>query len=160
MRTSHLVALMVMSFVCACSKPSNSTVAAWQRNMNEAILPGYTHFLGHWVNSDTAAYIFSYSTPLGMTTADAFDALKKRIPNFYVHEQTDHELVLRRDVTYSGPGGFDEWRFIHDEPSRCMTVLYANLDSPVERDSHDAILRTLRRFHSEASHRSTEQPPA
>ena len=125
------------------------TERAWQKNMSEALIPGYSGFKGHWVDSDIAAYIFSYRCPPSLSGPDVFSILKKQIPNFKVQSQSDSILVLTCSLTYSGPGGFDEWRFYYDQNSGIMTVLFANLDSPVERKAHQSIIKTLEIYHEQ-----------
>jgi hypothetical protein len=124
------------------------TAEAWQKNFKRGIIPNYTDFRAHWVSVDIAAYIFSYRCPTGLTDRNAFKILKDQIPNYTVNAEGAGELVLRQPVTYSGPGGFNEWRFLYDQSSERMTVLFANLDSPSERRCHNRIIDRLKSFHS------------
>jgi hypothetical protein len=146
---SILILLVVYILNAGCDNPNiiPGTAGEWQKNMSEALIPSYSSFKAHWVDSDIAAYIFSYRCPPSLSGRDVFSILKKQIPNFKVQSQSDSILVLTYPLTYSGPGGFDEWRFYYDQNSGIMTVLFANLDSPVERKAHQLIIRTLESYH-------------
>ena len=142
-----LFAMCVFTISCGDSNINPDTAEEWQKNMREALIPGYSGFKAHWVDSDIAAYIFSYRCRPALSGAEAFSILKKQIPDFILQSQSDSILVLAYPVTYSGPGGFDEWRFYYDQKSGVMTVLFANLDSPVERKAHQSIIKTLETYH-------------
>ncbi len=133
-----------------CDNPGRPrTAEAWQKSMREGLVPGYINFTAHWLDSDIAAYIFSYTCPVSISGEDVFTLLQKQIHNFHLNSQTEATLVLRRPLSYSGPGGFDEWRFMYDKETRVMTVLFANLDSEVERKAHSSIVNKVKHYHDE-----------
>jgi hypothetical protein len=72
--------------------------------------------------------------------------LIERLVDFTVHSRSGTLLVLRRSVTYSRPDGYNEWRFIFDDESSLVTVLYANLDS--ELSSADWLNEKSREYHN------------
>lgn len=146
---SILLVIVCVLLSAGCDVITPDTEKAWQKNMSKALIPGYFGFKAHWVDSDIAAYIFSYKCPSSLSGSEVFSILKKQIPDFKLQSQSDSILVLTYPVTYSGPGGFDEWRFYYDEKSGVMTVLFANLDSPVERKAHQSIIKTLEIYHEQ-----------
>ncbi len=145
-----IVAGLIYLMAFGCDNPrSPGTAEAWQKSMREGLVPGYIDFTAHWLDSDIAAYIFSYTCPAPLSREEVFALLQKQIQNFHLNSQTESTLVLRRPLSYSGSGDFDEWRFMYDKETRVMTVLFANLDSEVERKAHSSIVSKLKQYHDE-----------
>jgi hypothetical protein len=108
--------------------PSNSTVRAWEDNYKSEVSSDIEQFQGHWLSGDIAAYIYSYHHTSD-SSAKHQAQLIEHLHDFEVHSHSGNLLVLRQSVTYSQPDGYNEWRFLFDEDSSLVTVLYANLDS-------------------------------
>jgi hypothetical protein len=150
MKTRLIAAGVICLIVFGCDNAKSPEMAkAWQENMREGLVPGYANFTAHWVDSDITAYIFSYTCPAPLSGKEIFSLLQGQIPKFQIDSQNETTLVLRYPISYSGPGGLDEWRFMYDKETRVMTVLFANLDSEVERRAHSFIVRKVERYHDE-----------
>ena len=135
---------LLLSVLVSWPYPSRDTAAAWERNFDEGIVPGYTDFQGHWLNADIGAYIFSYRCPDAPTLEQLFSDLVRKNPDFMIYSKTSDELALRQPVTSSTPDGFNEWRFVFRPKTRRMTVMYANLDD--EQAAHSRLVATLRKY--------------
>ncbi len=126
--------------------PSDSTARAWEENYRSEVSSDIERFQGHWLSSDIAAYIYSYHHT--SNSAEAHQAkLIERLGDFTIHSHSGTLLVLRQPVTYSGPDGYNEWRFIFDDESSLVTVLYANLDS--ELSSAEWLNEKTQEYHNE-----------
>jgi hypothetical protein len=146
--------MIVTGLICwmafGCDNPRRpGTAEAWQNSMCEGLVPGYINFTAHSLDSDIEAYIFSYTCSVSIAGEELFTLLQKQIHNFHLNSQTEATLVLRRLLSYSVHGGFDEWRFMYDKETRVMTVLFANLDSEVERKAHSSIVNKLKKYQDE-----------
>ena len=112
--------------------PSESSVRAWEKNYRTDVIDNISDFQGHWLSADIGAYIYSYHHTSDSTQTHQKDIIGS-LSDFNIYSQSDNLLVLRQPVTYSRPRGFNEWRFLFNTNSRLVTVLYANLDSEMER---------------------------
>ena len=149
-RNGLLILIIFVCFISAgCDNPKTPGIAeAWQKNMKEGLIQGYTDFTPQWLDSDIAAYIFTYKCPSSISSKEVFSIIRKQISGFSLETQSETTLVLRKGLSYSGPGGFDEWQFLYDENTKIMTVLFANLDSPTERKAYTFVLDKLRHYHT------------
>ena len=135
--------------------PSDSTARAWEDNYRSEVSSDIEHFQGHWLSSDIAACIYSYHHT--SDSASAHQArLIERLVDFTVHSRSGTLLVLRQSVTYSRPDGYNEWRFIFDDESSLVTVLYANLDS--ELSSADWLNEKSREYHNKRRKAEQDAP--
>ena len=122
----------------------------WKENFAEALIPGYEEFDGLGVDTDLPMYMFSYRLPATYDPARAVPELKLRItkanPCFKAMLQLDTELQMR----CSGPGSeesFGEWRVLVDPQRRRVTVMLADIDSPVERQHYPGLVEDFRQAH-------------
>lgn len=126
------------------SYPSKQTEAEWEKNFKEVIVGNHSGFKGHWVNIDTAAYIFSYQYPEQKNFKSIIAQIKKNLPEFELYEKRDNEVALRQPVTYSRPDGYDEYRIIDNPKKQRVFILFANLDS--EMDQQESLENRLREY--------------
>jgi len=139
LRAVFLIGIASLLFAVACdSRPSSITTKAWQQSYRQAILEGYSNFRGYYFEDDVGVVIFGYQLTPQITAKDIFDKLIKRLNSdgYKVISTKPNELVMRRPVSYSKYGGFDEYRFVVQEESGRVTVMFANLDSKVELDRY------------------------
>ena len=142
------ILLLVCFMAFGCDNPKSPGMAeAWQKNMHKGLVPGYTGFTAQWLDSDIAAYIFSYKCPSSLSSKEVFSVLKKQIDDFFLESQSETTLLLRKKLSYSGPGGFDEWQFCYDENTNILTALFANLDSETERTAYSSLVERLKHYH-------------
>ncbi|MHA1989211.1 MAG: hypothetical protein ACW98D_21515 [Promethearchaeota archaeon] len=132
--------LIIIEWPHPCLLTENS----WEQNFQSKVTSDYKDFQGHWVSSDIAAYIYSY-IHTSHNIEDHQNKIIMALNDYEVTKRTPTLLVLRQNVTYSHPDGFNEWRFIFDERTRITTVLYANLDS--EMDQHPWLVSLLMDYH-------------
>jgi hypothetical protein len=118
----------------------------WERDFSDVLPAGYSRFRGHWSDYDIAAKIFSFQCAPDTNGSVVLQAMQQRLTNFNVYESNTTEVVLRRTVIYSSPGGFDEWRFLYDKKSHRVYALFANLDSDAELRLHGDLLQRLRGY--------------
>jgi len=139
------VAMVLIEVSASIHEPL--TTSAIEKGNPEALYPDYRRLRSHWNDSDIAAYIFSYRVAAETPEEELFEYFEQNNKSFHRHEKEAGLLVLRRPVSYSGPGGFDEWRFLHHADSGTVTVLWANLDSRAERRAHEGMIRNLAEIH-------------
>lgn len=139
-----IIGLFTVFWIFDPTYPSESIAREWEKNYRNEITNEVTDFEGHWLDSDIAAYIYSYKQSSG-SIAEHQARLIKALKDFRVIERDENVLVLRRSVTYSQPDGFDEWRFLFDQDTKLVTVLFANLDS--ELWAHADLVKRTNEYH-------------
>jgi len=142
------VAIILVSFISITllewPYPSKQIQAEWEKNFKEVIVGNHSGFKGHWVNIDTAAFIFSYQYPEQENFKSIVAQIKKNLPEFELYEKRDNEVALRQPVTYSRPDGYDEYRIIDNPKKQRVFILFANLDS--EMDQQESLENRLREY--------------
>jgi hypothetical protein len=141
-----IVAVVALFWWIDSPYPSDSTVRTWEDNYRSEVASNIEEFQGHWLTTDIGAYIYSYHHKADSVTSHQ-SQLINRLPDFTVHSRSDNLLVLRQSVTYSRPDGYNEWRFLFDDKTAIVTVLYANLDS--ELSSANWLKEKAREYHNE-----------
>ena len=141
-----IIAVVALFWWIDSPYPSKSTIRAWEDNYRSKVSSDIERFHGHWLSTDIAAFIYSYHH-----TSDSIAAhqakLIERLHDFTVYSRSGSLLVLRQSVTYSRPDGYNEWRFLFDDDSALVTVLYANLDS--ELSSAEWLNEKTQEYHTE-----------
>jgi len=153
--TLFLIGIACLLFTVACdSRPGYFATKAWQQSHREAILDGYSNFKGYYFEDDVGVSIFGYQLMPRLTAKDIFDKLIKRLDSdgYKVISTKSNELVMRRAVSYSKHGGFDEYRFFVQEESGRVTVMFANLDSKVELDRYKEFVDEFYKISQTKSH--------
>jgi hypothetical protein len=132
----------------ACnSKPDSATEKAWQTSFRNALVVGYLNFKGHYVDSDTSVYIFSYIVPSTIQMATVFPTIKKQISDYELISESDNELVLRQSGKNKQKKAFNEYRFLMDEQHRKVTVMFLSIDSAAENENYPFFIQEFRRLH-------------
>jgi hypothetical protein len=126
--------------------PSPETAAAWEVNISEGFINGYTNYTAYWVDGDIGAGLFGYTIPGSKTSEEVFAILKKQSSGHYVEKETSETLILRKKLSY-GTNAFDEMNFLFDPVRGRMTVLWGNFDSPTEHAAYPEIIKDMRRRH-------------
>jgi hypothetical protein len=133
------------------TRPSKAAVRRWEEDYSSLLPPGYTDFRGHWQSQDVGVRIFSFRCPDGWDGERVLRHLAGRLTRFKIYEQRPGEVALRRPVTYSGPAGFDEFRFVNQGENGRIYGMFANLDS--EMDVHRAVVQQLYEIAQKAQQR-------
>ena len=143
---------VLLATAVACFPITEATERAWQENMPEALLPGYSGYEGLEVDGDIGWYLFTYQLPAGYAPAGAVPQLAAQIQHarscFATVIHTETELQMRCNILTYGEPGYDEWRILVDPTRRKVTVMFGNLDSPVERAAYPELLKALQRAHT------------
>ena len=150
-----IIGIVCLLLVVACdSRPYPLAVKAWPQSFRQAILEGYIDFKGYYIDDDAAVYIFGYRLPSKLITKDVFEKLVKRLDGdgYKVISITQHELVMRRAVSYSKDSGFDEYRFFVQDESGRVIVMFANLDSKGELNRHKEFVDEFYKISQSNSH--------
>ncbi len=130
-------AVVVWPFVTTA--PSEARRRRWEMDYASILPRGYTDFRAHFQSDDVGVRVFSVRLHRQDSPGHFFESASRALDQFSVLEHSPGRMVLRRSVTYSDPGGFDEFRFEWRGGSRRVYVLFANLDS--EMDIHAALVR-------------------
>lgn len=147
-----LVSTLSLLIVFSCdSRPDHETEQAWQITFHEALIEGYANFKGHFVDTDTSVYIFSYQLPPKLNTKAAFAMIRRQNGKYALISESATELVLRYPVTQpldkNFEGLFNEFRFVTDERQGKVTVMFANLDTRQKLKWHQFYIKKLNDAH-------------
>jgi hypothetical protein len=118
----------------------------------------YTNLQARYQDSDTGVIIFTYNVEknfsLKTLRQQILNKKYNQLPSFKA--VTDEaaqgaatELILRQEVSSSGPGGFNEYRILYNKDKKLVTVMYANLDSKPERDNYEDFLEKQDAIHKQ-----------
>lgn len=130
--------LLVVFFVAGCSLKQNSEDI--KKNFPESLPVEYTNLQPQYEDTDAAVTIFTYTVSDNFSLSSVKDQiLNKKYGNssFEMVKESENELVLHQPTTYSGPGGFNEYRILFNKDKKFVTVMFANLDSEAERKHYD-----------------------
>jgi hypothetical protein len=126
------------------TQPSRQANRHWEEDYSRLLPPGYTDFRGHWQSQDVGVRIFSFHCPDGWNGERALGYLAERTSQlklYEIYQEKPGEVALRQPVNYSGPGGFNEFRFSYRSEHNRIYGMFANLDS--EMDVHGALVKQL-----------------
>jgi hypothetical protein len=138
------------------TNPNERARRHWEKDYALLLPRNYSDFQAHWQSQDVGVRIFSFRCPENMTGDEVLRRLAERLPEFKTaDQQMDNEVALRRPVSYSGPGGFDEYRFIYRRKEHRVYGMFANLDS--ESTIHAELKKNLRKSPDDYGSRQTKK---
>lgn len=124
----------------------------------ESLGTSYTNLQARYQDSDTGVSIFTYNVEKNFSLQDLRQQIVSKQyanrPTFKVTkdevvEGSTAELILRQEITSSGPEGFNEYRILYNKDKKLVTVMYANLDSEVERSNYENFVKKQNSIHEE-----------
>jgi hypothetical protein len=91
-----LLAGYVFYYIFDRPEPTAQETSAWERNFRTVLPPDYRDFRGHWLNTDSSSYLFSYSSMSSLK--DLPSALNHSTPIFRNITTDGESLYMTSDV--------------------------------------------------------------